>query len=520
MNRFLPSFLAMLFVAMVTPNFACGYGYIGDCSTGVHLSINGTVDSFEVATCPYLKSLDGLDLGSIQSLSLVKATSITWESCMNNVTGVQLLYNVHKVNEAPANWLAFNLDQDYHVLDGPYDTRYRSKTGNINLLNGLTVGQDYILEVYFVAIVDTIGDDFIPETTLKQNNKGKNYKVRFRYDGPNGPPFTVVTTLVQPLKCHNDQSGRVGVSVYGNQSNLFYQWSNVNNNFFAQFNLAAGTYTVTVSGVNGYTQARTIVLEEPPAIQVNVLQTEVAFGCNPGNNDSLSVTLSAANNAQHPSYQWLENGQVVGTDSTFTEIVHFPLASLSVKITDAQGCQAVVDPVLIVITQYPALNLYLAVQNCTSTTANDGSLSALIVGGKDPYNILWSNGASTDIITNLTPGFYCITLTDGIGCTATNCAQVTAPIAVLETENTQSLVMQPNPVRSGSEIMLQPMFTSFDNSVLVQLFSSDGRLVFSKNMSGIFDQIRLNIEANTPPGQYWVQLRQGEKSKWGRLIVY
>jgi len=520
MNRLLPTFLALVFLAMATPNFACGYGYIGDCSTGVHLSINGTVDSFEVATCPFLKSFNGLDLGSIQSLSLVKATSVTWESCLNNVTGVQLFYTVHKINEAPGNWLAFNLDQDYHVLDGPYDTRYRSKTGNINLLNGLTVGQDYVLEVYFVAIVDTIGDDFIPETTLKQNNNGKNYQLRFRYDGPSAPPFTVVTTLVQPLKCHNDQSGRVGVSVYGNQSNLFYQWSNVNNNFFAQYNLAAGTYTVTVSGVNGYTQARTIVLEEPPAIQLNVLQSEVAFGCNPFSNDSISVTFSAVNNAFHPNYQWIENGQVLGTDSTFTELVHFPFAPLGIKITDANGCQVVIDPILFEITQYPPLNLYLAVQNCTSPASNDGSLSALIVGGKDPYNILWSNGATTDIITNLAPGVYCITLTDGNGCTATNCAQVSAPSSVLEAEKTQSLIMQPNPVQAGSEIVLLQMFTSSKTSIQVQLFDADGRLHFSQNWLGTSDQIRLNIEANTPPGLYWVQVRQGDKSKWGRFVVY
>jgi hypothetical protein len=65
------------------------------------------------------------------------------------------------VNESPGNWLAFNLNQDYHIQDGVYDTRYSSKSGNVNLLSGLSQGQEYVLEVYFIALVDTIGNDFM-----------------------------------------------------------------------------------------------------------------------------------------------------------------------------------------------------------------------------------------------------------------------------------------------------------------------------------------------------------------------
>jgi hypothetical protein len=142
------------------------------------------------------------------------------------------------------------------------------------------------------------------------------------------------------------------------------------------------------------------------------------------------------------------------------------------------------------------------------------------VGGKDPYNILWSNGATTDIITNLAPGFYCITLTDGNGCTATNCAEVTAPSSVLEAEKPQSLVMQPNPVQAGSEIVLHQTVTSSDTSIQIQLFGSDGRFYFSQNLSGVSGQFRFSIQADTPPGLYWVLFRQGDKKQWGSLVVY
>lgn len=513
MNRFKHFILFLIIILHSAVAFSCGYGYIGDCSTGVHLSINGTVDSFEVAQCPYLKSFDGLDLGSIQNLALVKATSITWESCTNNVTGVQLIYNIHKVNESPGNWLALNLNQDYHIQDGAYDTRYSSKSGNVNLLSGLSLGQDYILEVYFIALVDTIGNDFIPEASLKQDNNGKNYKIRFRYDGPNAPPFTVVTTLVQNLKCNGDQSGRAGVSVYGNQTNLFYQWSNVNSNFFAQYNLPAGSYTVTVSGINGYTQARTIVLTEPPALQLVLVQAPIEVGC--AGTDTLYTTISATNKAQKPTYAWFKDGILVSTDSVYTTPL-FPLINnLSVTIKDAQGCTETKNANL-TITQYSALNLYLTVQNCTTTSSNDGALSALIFGGKSPYTVQWSNGASGDYLNQLAPGQYCVTITDAIQCSTINCATVTAPVASQEPSGLNSWTLQPNPARAGTEIIVK----SLEKPAFIQFFNSNGQLLAAKVPQAELEDIPFRLAADLPVGMYWLVVQTAGKYSRQSLIVY
>lgn len=517
MSRFFPSFFLAIALFTCTRSIACGYGYIGDCSTGVHLGINGTVDSFEVANCPYLKSFDGLDLGSIQSLALVKATSITWESCANTVTGVKLFYNVHKTNEAPGNWLSFAMIQDYDIIAGAYDTRYHSKTGNVNLLSGLQVGQDYVLEVYFEAAVDTIGDDMIPETTLRQNNNGKNYKIRFRYDGPSAPPFTVVTTLVQPLKCNGDNSGRVGVSVYGNQSNLFYQWSNVNSNFFAQYNLPAGSYTVTVSGINGYTQARTILLPEPALISLSISQTPVTLNCAPL--DTLETTLSAENNALHPSYFWYNNGVLVGNDSTFTTLINVGQNFISVTVKDANACMVTKAVTLEVIVNPPPV-VYLTVQNCTSLLSNDGTLAALIIGGTGPYTIQWTNGAIDDYLSNLAPGNYCVTLTDANGCTSTNCATVSAPSAVQSPDENHILQIQPNPVMRGQEVQVQFQDSPSDHALELLVYHADGRLLLRQKRDGPSAPLRFTLEADTPSGVYWVVLRNIEKTIGSALFVH
>lgn len=155
----------------------------------------------------------------------------------------------------------FPWQEDYNTLVGPYTTRYRSADANVNLTAGLLVGQDYTLEAYFHAQVDTIGNDFLPETFIVQNNDGLNYHLNFRYGGPAAPPFTVVDTRKTAPACYGDTTGIVGVSVYGNETGLFYHWNYVeNDNFHTLYNVPAGMYIVTVTGAGGYSQADTVWL--------------------------------------------------------------------------------------------------------------------------------------------------------------------------------------------------------------------------------------------------------------------
>ncbi len=170
----------VLLVFFLSPHLtlACGYSFIGECSTGIHLRINNTLDSFNVAECSYGKNFPGLNLGNIQSLNLAKATAITWESCDNNVTGVALYYRVYEQGMPSGGWNSLNMPENYNTLVGPYTARYRSQFSNVNLVAGLTAGKIYTLEIYYLAQVDTLGNDFIPETTMIQNNNGQNYKYR------------------------------------------------------------------------------------------------------------------------------------------------------------------------------------------------------------------------------------------------------------------------------------------------------------------------------------------------------
>lgn len=319
----------VIFLFSVQNAAACGYDWVGECSSSVHLRINGTLDSFIIADCPSGIRFNGLHLGTLQNLSLANARAITWESCFNNVSGIGLQYRVFEQGGAAGNFQNLNLDQDYFTLVGLYTTRYRSKASNIDLAAGLTVGKTYVLEVYFVAEIDTLGDDFIPETTMTKNNGGQNYRLTFTYGGPTATPFVVVPTNVKEPNCHSESNGVVGVSVWGDHSGLFYNWSNISLNFYQQNSLPAGTYTVTVTGAN-YTESDTIVLGQPDILTIQTTNIQ-PVNCGGGLG---SITVQAEGGTAPYHYLWV-NGQT-------TAMATFPMSgNYTLSVTDAHNCISV-----------------------------------------------------------------------------------------------------------------------------------------------------------------------------------
>ena len=63
----------------------------------------------------------------------------------------------------------------------------------------------------------------------------------------------------------------------------------------------------------------------------------------------------------------------------------------------------------------------------STTTSNDGSMTLIITGGTAPYSYLWSNGAITEDIGNLSAGNYSVVITDFNGCLLNSSFTITEP---------------------------------------------------------------------------------------------
>lgn len=307
---------------------ACGYNFVGGCSTYIGLNINGTQDSFTVNPCISGRPFDGLQLGNIRNLSLMSARATTWESCINNVTNVVLYYRIYESGGTSGAWKTLTLVETSVQLEGPYTTRHREKYINQDLTQGLTTGRNYLMEVFYMAEVDTLGDDFIPETLLMQNNNGQNFKLSFQYGGPSAPPFTTVVTRSESTLCNGDSSGVAGVTVFGNAVDLRYSWSASPDNFYTIFHLPVGTYTVTVTAANANPQIRSIVIGQPTPVTATFSNIEPA-GCN---NSPGLATISASGGT--PTYQYTWDSGTTGAIASIPSP-----GTWKVTVRDANNCK-------------------------------------------------------------------------------------------------------------------------------------------------------------------------------------
>ncbi len=189
---------------------------------------------------------------------------------------------------------------------------------------------------------------------------------------------------------------------------------------FTCSNTGPNNVTLTVSDGMGNTSTCTAVVTVvgPPVTgSVTALSTTCGFNVScPGGSDGIA-TASGGGGCPGFTYLW-SNGATSGTATGHGAGTH------TVTITDASGGTTVAS---IVITAPPA---FLVTSTTTPACVGDASASADITvsGGNNclGYTFQWSNGATTEDLSNVTPGLYAVTVTDGSGCTTTQSVTITA----------------------------------------------------------------------------------------------
>lgn len=78
------------------------------------------------------------------------------------------------------------------------------------------------------------------------------------------------------------------------------------------------------------------------------------------------------------------------------------------------------------IITYTTLTASATATNASCSTSANGAVNLSVSGGTTPYTFLWSNGATTQNLTNVLPGTYSVTVTANGGITATTSATVSS----------------------------------------------------------------------------------------------
>jgi SprB repeat/Secretion system C-terminal sorting domain/HYR domain len=167
---------------------------------------------------------------------------------------------------------------------------------------------------------------------------------------------------------------------------------------------AAGTYTLAVTNLdNGCVALATTTIVQIPPVSASIAAT-TNVSCHDGSNGSASATGTGGNGVL--LYAW-SNGDTSATISGLTA------GAYVVTVSDGNNCTASATAIVV---QPDALLANANATGETSLGANDGTAAAAPSGGTPDYGYVWSNGATTMAITNLTPGSYSLTATDANGC--------------------------------------------------------------------------------------------------------
>ena len=204
--------------------------------------------------------------------------------------------------------------------------------------------------------------------------------------------------------CNGQNTGQATASVTGGTPTYAYRWSNGATTSSIS-NLAAGSYSLTVTDSKQCAQNQAINITQPTALQANATFNRKTSA----NAQNGSANVSVTGGTAPYSFKW-------STGATTSAITGLGQGQYSVTVQDANGCN-LVRTGTVGGESCPALSVSGIATDLACAGAETGSISLSVFGGTAPYLYTWNNGANTSNLTGLNEGTYAVTVTDAKGCT-------------------------------------------------------------------------------------------------------
>ncbi|GAA4035395.1 hypothetical protein GCM10022409_20050 [Hymenobacter glaciei] len=225
------------------------------------------------------------------------------------------------------------------------------------------------------------------------------------------PTQVVASALAIGARCAGG-TGSVDLTASGGTAPLSYLWSNGATTQDLN-GVAAGSYSVTVTDANGCTATASATVGAPT--QLRATATPTAASCVGGATGSVTLAVSGGT---APFFFLWSNG------ATTQNLTGVAPGTYSVTVTDVNGCSASCSATVGGAT---AMRPSISTTAATCCATSSGRVDLTVSGGTAPYTYSWSNGATTQDLSNVPAGTYTVTITDASGCTATASGTVTQP---------------------------------------------------------------------------------------------
>ncbi len=244
---------------------------------------------------------------------------------------------------------------------------------------------------------------------------------------------TEITTSVTatPAACDGSILGTATVTAEGGDAPLGYTyvWSTDDNqDTQTATGLNATWYYVTVSNLFACEVVDSIQITAPDALEIEFTQTPTS--CSDSADGGASLTVTGGTGPY--TYEWSDGG---AQDPDRDDLA---AGMQTVTVSDSENCatELMLDiesasEILVEITENIGTDCF---------GGNTGSLTVTASGGDENFTFAWNDpAAQTDATaSNLTADNYCVTVTDGEGCSATICEDVSEPEALSVSETIEN----------------------------------------------------------------------------------
>jgi gliding motility-associated-like protein len=389
-----------LLVTNVITNVNC----FGESNGAIDLTVTGgTIPyTFEWANSSFLLSETGADITNFPADSyriqvtdangciFVDTLDITEPPILTtNLVGVDILCN-------GGNNGSVDLTVSGGVLTYDFLWSTTSITEDINTL---------IAGTYSVVVTDANGCTITDQITLTEPLDSLEH-----------------TFLVEDVLCNDGTDGEIDLFVTGGTLPYGYVWSN--GALVPEIeNLTAGFYAFVITDANGCILTDSIFVDQPLPVTLSEVITPVTcFGMSDGVVDITPVGGSAPY-----SFTWYNSTFALSTQ--VEDLVDFPADVYQLEIIDSNGCFyemffEIVEPEIIEI------DYTYTVVSCKDGT--DGNITVTVTGGNSgPNTFTWSNGATTQNLTNIPADSYQMVYVDSKGCTDSITVDIAQPDSVL-----------------------------------------------------------------------------------------
>lgn len=231
--------------------------------------------------------------------------------------------------------------------------------------------------------------------------------------------------------CDGVDDGAITATIAGGTGAYQYSWTGPNGftaNSQNLTQLAAGQYCIEVTDANGCTATECAEILAPagPSITLDSISDISCAGDATG-----SIDISVSTTAPPAVIAWTgPNGFTAATE----DISNLTAGTYCVEVTDANSCTTQACYTVSETSPLTASGVRTSYEggfNIDCHGNDNGGIYAGASGGTAPYTYSWTGPdgftASSQLILNLAPGIYCLTVEDANGCTFTDCTQITEP---------------------------------------------------------------------------------------------